>query len=387
MFTSSSSSGHDPESGPRLLFFSGGTGLRDVCPHLIRLTHDSVHLVTPFDSGGSSAHLRRAFEMPAVGDLRNRILALADLELRETRHLVELFGYRLSAQGPHGERVRHLQGIVEGNNLRVWSLPEPVKEPVLHYLRVFKEHAPADFDLRKASIGNLVLTGAYLDHGRRLNPAIDFVSSLVRARGLVRPVVEADLHLAAELEDGRVVLGQHRLTGKEAKSLDSPVRKIHLTESLEELRPASVEIGAEIRALIGTADLICYPVGSFYSSVMASLLPGGIGASVAGRDVPKVYVPNEGTDHETTELALPDAVRALRDRLAEDCRDRGLNAAPERLVNRVLVDEDRPEREPDAMVALEEMGVEVTTRELITPESEPLLDGERLAQALAAMAR
>ena len=70
-----------PALGPRLVFFTGGTALRDLSRQLTRHTHNSVHLVTPFDSGGSSAALRRAFAMPAVGDIRNRLLALADSAL------------------------------------------------------------------------------------------------------------------------------------------------------------------------------------------------------------------------------------------------------------------------------------------------------------------
>ena len=66
-----------PPLGPRLVFFTGGTALRDLSRQLIHYTHNSVHLVTPFDSGGSSAALRRSFAMPAVGDIRNRLLALA----------------------------------------------------------------------------------------------------------------------------------------------------------------------------------------------------------------------------------------------------------------------------------------------------------------------
>ena len=67
-----------PELGPHIVFFTGGTALRHISQHLAELTHNSVHLVTPFDSGGSSATLRQAFGMPAVGDIRNRLLDLAD---------------------------------------------------------------------------------------------------------------------------------------------------------------------------------------------------------------------------------------------------------------------------------------------------------------------
>ena len=64
-----------PPLGPRLVFFTGGTALRDLSRELIRYTHNSVHLVTPFDSGGSSATLRRAF---AMNILLEQVNALAE---------------------------------------------------------------------------------------------------------------------------------------------------------------------------------------------------------------------------------------------------------------------------------------------------------------------
>ena len=65
-----------PELGPRLTILSGGTAFNDTARVLKHLTHHSAHLLTPFDSGGSSAILRTSFDMPAVGDLRSRIMAL-----------------------------------------------------------------------------------------------------------------------------------------------------------------------------------------------------------------------------------------------------------------------------------------------------------------------
>ena len=59
-----------PELGPRLLFFSGGTALREVSQILTDYTHNSFHLITPFVAGGNSATLRRAFGMISVGDFR-----------------------------------------------------------------------------------------------------------------------------------------------------------------------------------------------------------------------------------------------------------------------------------------------------------------------------
>lgn len=84
-----------PDGGSRILFFSGGTALAPVAAELSRHTRNAVHVITTFDSGGSSAELRRAFDMPAVGDIRARIMALADRSLEGNPETVELLGYRL----------------------------------------------------------------------------------------------------------------------------------------------------------------------------------------------------------------------------------------------------------------------------------------------------
>lgn len=67
-----------PELGPRIVFFSGGSALRPLSRVLKRYTHNSTHLITPFDSGGSSAEIRKAFHMLSIGDLRSRLVALAE---------------------------------------------------------------------------------------------------------------------------------------------------------------------------------------------------------------------------------------------------------------------------------------------------------------------
>src|SRR5262249_58009936 len=56
-----------PEPGPRILFFSGGTALREASQALTDYTHNSDHLITPVHSGGSPPALRPALGMISVG--------------------------------------------------------------------------------------------------------------------------------------------------------------------------------------------------------------------------------------------------------------------------------------------------------------------------------
>jgi CofD-related protein of GAK system len=309
-----------PELGPKLLFFSGGTALRRASARLVNYTHNSVHVITPFDSGGSSAKLRLAFNMPAVGDIRNRLMALADQSLRGNPEIFALFAHRLPTsleQGADQGPLRHiLDHMVRGKDELVARIPDPMRKIVRNHLAMFQQSMPDDFDLRGASIGNLVLAGGYLANRRHLDPVIFMFSNLVQVRGTVRPVVNKNLHLAAELADGTLVVGQHRMTGKETAKLASPITRLYLSD--ETGRLVEQPIRDKMRTLIQSAELICYPMGSFHSSVLANLLPRGVGQAVAQATCPKIYVPSTGHDPECLGLSVADQVERLAGVLMND---------------------------------------------------------------------
>ncbi|HWR05068.1 MAG TPA: GAK system CofD-like protein [Humidesulfovibrio sp.] len=305
-----------PELGPKLLFFSGGTALKRSSARLVNYTHNSIHVITPFDSGGSSAEIRRAFNMPAVGDIRNRLMALADQSLRGNPEIFALFAHRLP-KGEEQEPLRHdLDQMVRGRHELVARIPDPMRKIVRNHLAMFQQNMPEDFDLNGASIGNLVLAGGYLANRRHLDPVIFMFSNLVQVRGTVRPVVNKNLHLAAELADGALIIGQHRLTGKETARLTSPITRLYLSDDTG--RAVDQPIRDKMRTLIQGAELICYPMGSFHSSVLANLLPRGVGQAVAGAACSKIYVPSTGDDPECLGLSVADQVERLGQVLMAD---------------------------------------------------------------------
>lgn len=305
-----------PELGPKLLFFSGGTALKKASARLVNYTHNSVHVITPFDSGGSSAEIRRAFHMPAVGDIRNRLMALADQSLRGNPEIFALFAHRLPKGEPQ-EPLRHsLDQMVRGRHELVARIPDPMRKIVRNHLAMFQQNMPEDFDLNGASIGNLVLAGGYLANRRHLDPVIFMFSNLVQVRGTVRPVVNKNLHLAAELADGSLIIGQHRLTGKETAKLAQPITRLYLSD--DSGRAVDQPIRDKMRSLIQGAELICYPMGSFHSSVLANLLPRGVGQAVAGAACSKIYVPSTGEDPECLGLSVADQVERLGQVLMAD---------------------------------------------------------------------
>lgn len=365
------------------MFFSGGTALKKVSRRLKHYTHNSIHLITPFDSGGSSATLRAAFRMPSVGDLRNRLMALADESVQGNPEIYALFAHRFSTVASPESLSENLDAMIRGRDSMISKIPDPMRKIIRTHLRYFRERMPPDFDLRGASIGNLILTGGYLANGHHLDPVIFLFSKLVEARGVVRPIVGANLHLIAELEDGTRVQGQHRITGKDAPPIQSPVADLYLSATLGPIEPGRVAIRDKVRGLIAQAELICYPIGSFYSSLIANFLPRGVGQAISQNGAPKVYVPNSGHDPEQIGMTVERCVMTLIKHL-----HRGTPKAlpTSRLLNFILVDTKRGVYpEPFSPKAIERMGVRVLDTELVTDESAPYYDAAKLAEALISL--
>ncbi len=370
-----------PEQGPRLLFFSGGTALNGLGRVLKHHTHRSIHLVTPFDSGGSSAALRRAFDMPAIGDLRSRLVALADDSMHGHPEVVALFQQRLPDSGPQAELRQAVQTLAAGSGNELSGIPSPLREQLSELLAAFAAAMPADFDLRGASIGNLILAGGYLQHGRDLRPVIALFSELIAVRGTVLPVVEASLHLGVRLRNGEEIIGQHRITGKQVRPLTSPIDTLFLSASSAQSMPVVPSIGPEVQNLIAQAELICFPPGSFFSSVLANLLPSGVGRAVTSNPAPKVYVPNLGIDPEQLDCGVADCIQRLRAALEPE------NGGARPAVDTLLIDQqhERYVGLPSA-AQLQEWGMRMVEAPLVSAVSVPYYDNEKLAAALLALA-
>jgi len=371
-----------PELGPRILFFSGGSALRRLSRQLKKYTYNSIHVITAFDSGGSSAVLRRAFKMLAIGDLRARLMDLADQTIFGNPEIYELFTYRFSIDVDKASLALELSDMVQGRHPLVQKIPSPMRRIIKNHLFWFKRRMPAFFDLRGASIGNLILTAGYLENRRHPDTVIYIFSRLVQVKGTVRPIVNRYLHLVAELADGCTVVGQHMVTGKVVPPLKSKIKKIYLSENTDHPEEASVHIREKMRQLICEAELICYPMGSFYSSIIANLLPRGVGATIAYNHAPKVYVPNMGHDPECIGIGLNEQVHKL---IEYGCRD-SVDIAPADIVNFVVIDSKNGSYQGSIdKENLKKMGIEVIDCRLVSERSAPLIDEELLLPVLLSL--
>jgi CofD-related protein of GAK system len=249
------------------------------------------------------------------------------------------------------------------------------------HLRFFSEAMSESFDLRGANIGNLLLTGGYLSQERDIRSTLFLFSKLLEVRGTVLPTADSTAHLAVRLDDESVIVGQHLITGKEAAPLSRPVRECFLVNQLVGGVRTQVEAGAQALKQIQRADLICFPMGSFFSSLLANLLPKGIGATLAKTGCPKVFIPNMGHDPEQIGLGVERSVRILLDTLSADCEPgavfpplldtaRPLQEAVRPLLDAVLLDTKNGKYEhPIDKSSIEALGVQIIDTQLIDPSS------------------
>ncbi len=367
--------------GMRLAFFSGGSALRGLSRQLASKGHDSIHLVSTFDSGGSSAALRRAFAMPAVGDLRNRLLALAEAGQDDC---LEFCARRLPAEGDCESLRTELRSLADCAH-PAWARLDAGKIRHLQvYYAEFVRRMPAHFDPRKACIGNLILAGGYLAHGRDFAPPLTLLSRLLKVRGRILPIVNESLHLGAELADGRIICGQHRF-----KELAQPVRRLFLTVHEPDSAQASVcrpPVSPAVADALGSASLICFPMGSFQSSILANLLPAGVGQAVAQSSAPKLFIPNSGADPELCGLDLVAQARSILDLLRADAPDASASA----LLGHVLLDPKNGcyngGTGPEVLAGLEALGVRVHQRNLVRADDPACHEPKALLCALEELA-
>jgi CofD-related protein of GAK system len=273
--------------------------------------------------------------------------------------------------------------MVEGSDPLIKDVPNPFRRIVRTHLRVFAENMPPSFDLRGASIGNLMLAAGYVMNERDIDSVIYLFSKLVEVRGTVQPTVRDDLHLKAKLEDGTQIIGQHMLTGKETAPIKSAVKELSLVKDIEKAEPANCEIDDKVRKMILRADVIVFPMGSFFSSIIANLLPKGVGQAVRDAECPKVYIPNTGVDPEQIGLSLEQRVDKLLKHLKHDA---GEGTPTDKLINFVLLDETARQRtKPSSFKAVGERGIDTLETRLISEQSTPEIDAELLARVLVSM--
>jgi uncharacterized cofD-like protein len=261
------SNGRAKASGIKVVAIGGGTGLPSVLAALKGHTKKLTAIVTVTDSGRSTGKLRREFGIPAVGDLRNCLIALSDSE----KLMLDLFNYRF-----------------EG--------------------RLLKD----------MSFGNLFIVALAKATGS-FKKAVKAASKILAVKGRVLPSTLENVHVCSELKDGTLFCDENALIQRRAspKKLAerSPIKRIFL-------KPANVRILPEAKKAILEADLIVIGPGSLFTSVITNLLVKGMKEAIKKSKGKKVYIANVMTQvNQTHGFKLSDHVKAIEAYLGKNVLD------------------------------------------------------------------
>lgn len=206
-------------------------------------------IVTVSDDGGSSGRLRKEFNVPPPGDIRNCIVALSE----EEEALSRLFQYRFRA----GEGLK-------GHNF-----------------------------------GNLFLL-ALSDLTGDFAEAVRLASEVLATRGHIFPATSSHVQLEALMDDGSKVIGETNITA-------SKRRIVNLRMLPENAEPIPDAICA-----IQNADLITIGPGSLFTSLIPNLLVSAVPKAICDSRAVKVYVCNLMTQaNESLGLSAADHIRAI----------------------------------------------------------------------------
>jgi len=240
---------HGKEKFPAVVVIGGGTGLSVMLRGLKEKPLDITAIVTVADDGGSSGILRSELHIPPPGDIRNVLIALADVE--------------------------------------------PLLSQVLQY------RFTSGTGLAGHSLGNLILA-AMKDISGDFLTGIRELSRVLAVRGRVLPSTEHSITLRAEMEDGSQVEGESNIPKAGGR-----IRRVFI-------EPAQVAPLGEAIEAIRNADAVLVGPGSLYTSIMPNLLVPGIAEAIAASRAVKIFVCNVMTQPgETDGYTVSDHLLAI----------------------------------------------------------------------------
>lgn len=297
-----------------VVLFSGGTACRSINIALSRRGLRLTRIVPAWDSGGSSKVLRESFGMLPVGDIRQALMTMAHGE-GHAGDVVKICNARLSDHGATGELKLEFDWFADGKHPLLQRMTPALRRQILNYLDLFRSMLPPDFDFRSGSIGNFILTGAYLANGRNINRAISVFRELCGIDGNVWPASTSDgIQLAARLCNGKELDRQHLITRLSGDDASAGIADIEL---LAGLGGDPIEANRAALDAIADADMIVFGPGSFYTSILPHLLVDGMCEALGARaGVPIVFIGNILECPETRGETLGRLVGVFQARLA-----------------------------------------------------------------------
>lgn len=246
------------EKEPKIVVIGGGSGISVVLRGLKYLPVDLTAIVTVADDGGSSGFLRKEFDMPAPGDLRNVMVALSNVE--------------------------------------------PLTEEVFQYR--FKE----DSFIGGHPLGNLLII-AMKELTGDIRTAVDRLRKLFNIKGKILPATTEKVILMAEKENGKIIEGESHIP-----VIGEKIKRVYYKDE--------IEAPEENLKALEEADLIIFGIGSLYTSIIPNLLLKGIKESLKKSKAKKIYICNAMQQPgETDGYTVSDHIKAINDNIGEGIID------------------------------------------------------------------
>ena len=234
-----------------VVIIGGGHGTSTILKGIKNINNINISaIITVADDGGSTGRLRQYYDIPAMGDIRNVIISLAD------------------------------------------------SESLLEKLMNFRFDGEADEDIIGHNMGNLILTSLTQITGS-FSQAINMLSELLKVKGDIIPSSLDLITLFAIMEDDTIVKGERNIPNK-----NNRIKKVYYEKKVQ---PNQNAINA-----INEADYIIYGIGSIYTSILANVIIEEIKESINQSKAPKIYFSNAMTQPgETDNYSLEEHVEAL----------------------------------------------------------------------------
>jgi len=318
----------------KLVAIGGGTGLstllRGLKEKVGKEIQDLSAIVTVADSGGSTGRLRKVYNLPAPGDIRNCIVALSESE----DIIRELFQFRFKG----GELEGHAFG-----NLFLVALTE--------------------------------ITGSFMQ-------AINIASQILRTKGEIIPATLESIQLCAKFSDGEKICGEEDIT-EYGKAKEAKIESIWI-------EPEDAKAPIDAIAKIESADVIVFGPGSLYTSIIPNLLIKDIKEAVLQSPAIRVFIVNAMTQPgETDDFTAYDHIRVFKDLTGINRIDSAIvntKMPSDQVLRRYIKERQEPVIPDVAKIAKE--GIEVYAEDLIGEKEDFVRhDSKRLADLIVEIYR